>query len=261
MQFHEAANIFPLDDEHLDELAEDINKHGLQIPIEQMDGKIIDGRRRWLACEKAGVTPNIIPVSAEDPIAYVLSLNLHRRHLTVSQAAMCAQRARKMYDDAAKERQKAAGGDRKSNGAKSVVTNCSQAVDTGKSRDQVGKAFGVSGATVDRAAQVIRDGIPEVADAVDAGKVTVFKGSQIAANPPELQKPLLDAALANKNKGSSPKSEPAKQEKKSKRKDGLVGVGIIRANEAINCLSRIPKNDALRKRGFQLVSDWMKANK
>ena len=106
MQFHEAANIFPLDDEHLDELAEDIKQHGLQIPIEQMDGKIIDGRRRWLACEKAGVRPDIIPVSVEDPIAYVMSLNLHRRHLTVSQAAMCAQRARKMYDEAAKERQK-----------------------------------------------------------------------------------------------------------------------------------------------------------
>jgi len=120
MQFHEAANIFPLDDEHLDELAEDIKQHGLQIPIEQMDGKIIDGRRRWLACEKAGVRPDIIPVSVEDPIAYVMSLNLHRRHLTVSQAAMCAQRARKMYDEAAKERQKA----RKGNQPGTTPDNC-----------------------------------------------------------------------------------------------------------------------------------------
>ncbi len=263
MQFHEAANIFPLDDEHLDELAEDIKQHGLQIPIEQMDGKIIDGRRRWLACEKAGVRPDIIPVSVEDPIAYVMSLNLHRRHLTVSQAAMCAQRARKMYDDAAKERQKAAGGDRKSNGAKSLQDNCPEAISKGQARDQVGETFGVSGKSVDRAAKVIKDGIPEIAEAVDSNEITIFKASQIVANPPELQKPLLDAALASKNKVSSPKSEPAnhKQEKPSKRKDGLVGVGIIRANEAINCLSKIPKNDALRKRGFQLVSDWVKANK
>ena len=117
--------------------------------------------------------------------------------------------------------------------------------------------------SVDRAAKVIKDGIPEIAEAVDSNEITIFKASQIVANPPELQKLLLDAALASKNKVSSPKSEPAnhKQEKPSKRKDGLVGVGIIRANEAINCLSRIPKNDALRKRGFQLVSDWMKANK
>lgn len=38
------------------------------------------------------------------------------------------------------------------------------------------------------------------------------------------------------------------------------GVGVIRANEAVNSLSRIPKNDALRKRGFQIVKDWIKAN-
>lgn len=38
------------------------------------------------------------------------------------------------------------------------------------------------------------------------------------------------------------------------------GVGVIRANEAINSLIRIPKNDALRKRGFQLVMDWIKHN-
>ena len=256
MQFHEAANIFPLDDEHLDELAEDIKQHGLQIPIEQMDGKIIDGRRRWLACEKAGVRPDIIPVSVEDPIAYVMSLNLHRRHLTVSQAAMCAQRARKMYDDAAKERQKA----RKGNQPGTTPDNCPE-LSTGDARDQVGETFGVSGKSVDRAAKVIKDGIPEIAEAVDSNEITIFKASQIVANPPELQKPLLDAALASKNKVSSPKSEPADQQKPSKRKDGPAGVGIIRANEAINCLSKIPKNDALRKRGFQLVSDWMKANK
>ena len=35
------------------------------------------------------------------------------------------------------------------------------------------------------------------------------------------------------------------------------GVGVDRANEAINCLKRIPKNDRLRKRGFQIVTDWI----
>jgi hypothetical protein len=41
----------------------------------------------------------------------------------------------------------------------------------------------------------------------------------------------------------------------------LQGVGIIRANEAIDCLNWIPKNDALRKRGFQLVTDWIRRNR
>jgi hypothetical protein len=37
-------------------------------------------------------------------------------------------------------------------------------------------------------------------------------------------------------------------------------VGVIKANEAVNCLKAIPKSDALRKRGFQIVSDWIKHN-
>ena len=81
MDFHEAANIFPIDDEHLDELAEDIRKNGQQVQVELLDGKIIDGRRRWLACIKAGVKAGTRVVSVSDPVAYVLSLNLHRRHL------------------------------------------------------------------------------------------------------------------------------------------------------------------------------------
>jgi ParB-like chromosome segregation protein Spo0J len=41
----------------------------------------------------------------------------------------------------------------------------------------------------------------------------------------------------------------------------VKGVGIIRGHEAINCLIRIPKNDALRKRGFQVVTDWIRHNR
>ena len=38
------------------------------------------------------------------------------------------------------------------------------------------------------------------------------------------------------------------------------GVGVLQANEAIDALKRIPKNDALRKRAFQIVRDWMDSN-
>ena len=38
------------------------------------------------------------------------------------------------------------------------------------------------------------------------------------------------------------------------------GKGIMLANEAINCLTRIPQDDALRKRAGQLVTDWIKTH-
>lgn len=187
MQFHDAANIFPLDDEHLDELAEDIKEHGLQIPIEQMDGKIIDGRRRWLACKKAGVRPDIIPVSVEDPIAYVMSLNLHRRHLTPSQRSMVGARAKEHYERLAKERQK----ERKGKQPGATSPEKLPELSTGDTRDQAGKAVGVSGRMIDHASKVIEEGVPELVQAVWDGEVSVATGSRIAKLPAEEQQAAI----------------------------------------------------------------------
>jgi len=49
--------------------------------------------------------------------------------------------------------------------------------------------------------------------------------------------------------------EPTEQPATNRR-----GVGIDRAHEAVNCLMRIPKNDPFRKRGFQIVTDFIKHN-
>ncbi len=94
ISFHDAANIFPMDEEHIGELADDIRHNGQQVPIETLDGKIIDGRRRYLACQRAGITAKLRAIQTADPITYVISLNLHRRQLTPGQRAMVAARAR-----------------------------------------------------------------------------------------------------------------------------------------------------------------------
>ena len=237
---HEAAAIFPLDEEHLEELVKDIRRRGLLVPIETVGGKIIDGRRRWLACQRAGVEPEMVEVETNDPVGYVVSLNLYRRHLTVSQAAMCAQRARAMYDRAAKQRQRQSGG----RGVRKGVAKCPQP--KGKARDQVGDVFGISGKTVDRAQRVIQEGIPELAQAVDAGTLTVNRAATIASWPKKLQKEIFEAGKANSKGKNSPKAKPKKHEEELP--PGTPrGVGLLRAQEAINCLIRIPKNDRLRK--------------
>ena len=50
---HEAANLFPLDEENLAGLANDIRERGQLVPIETLGGKVLDGRRRWLACPRS----------------------------------------------------------------------------------------------------------------------------------------------------------------------------------------------------------------
>jgi chromosome segregation ATPase len=62
----------------------------LHEPIVIYQGMILDGRNRYRACLAAGFTPSsrVIwerPHAAKDPIAYVISQNIHRRHLTGEQ--------------------------------------------------------------------------------------------------------------------------------------------------------------------------------
>lgn len=250
LEFHEAANLFPMDDESLDALSADIKANGLEIPVELYGGKIIDGRRRYMACRMADVEPDCVEVDPADPVAYVLSLNLHRRHLTPSQKAMVAARARDMYDREAKERQKRKPAD-------SVVENLPQ--QNTKARDAAGKAVGVSGKTVDFATKVLQHAEPEIIKAVDEGRMAVSTAAVHATDPPEVQRKV--ASEPKRNRTYKSVSKPPSDEEPAIEEGKKNGVAVIRANEAIDRLKLIPKNDALRKRGFQIVTDWIKHNK
>jgi ParB-like chromosome segregation protein Spo0J len=86
LEFHPLSNTFPMMPE--DELAEmiaDIRKNGLQQPIVLFEGQILDGRNRYLAGLKAGVALRTAEYEGSDPMAFVVSANLHRRHLTQAQ--------------------------------------------------------------------------------------------------------------------------------------------------------------------------------
>ena len=71
---------------------DDIRTNGLRLPILlHPDGRILDGRNRYRACSKLGVEPRFETVEETDTlILLLLSLNLHRRHLTSDQRACCA---------------------------------------------------------------------------------------------------------------------------------------------------------------------------
>lgn len=175
MEFHEAANIFPLlEDEALVALADDIRKNGLQIPIELFEEKILDGRNRQTACLLAKVDPDYIEVDPDDPVAYVLSMNLHRRHLKESQRAMVGDAVKDYYAAKAKERQK-----RK---PQSVPANLPE--QTGDARDQAGAAVGVSGKLIDAATKVRgKKGSKALQDAVTSGKLPVSSAAKLVDLP------------------------------------------------------------------------------
>jgi N6-adenosine-specific RNA methylase IME4 len=83
---HELANIFPLiEGDEFDKLVDDIKTNGLLNPIVLYEGKILDGRNRFNACLEAGIQPLFVEYDGDEPDAYVIALNVRRRHLKQQQ--------------------------------------------------------------------------------------------------------------------------------------------------------------------------------
>lgn len=90
-QFHEVANIFPLmQGEEFEALKTDIAQSGQREPIWlHTDGSIIDGRNRYRACMDLDIQPVFKTWDGKGSlVAFVVSLNLHRRHLDAGQRSM-----------------------------------------------------------------------------------------------------------------------------------------------------------------------------
>src|SRR4051812_47871616 len=95
---HKDADLFPMmSNEQLDALASDIAKNGLQRQVVWLNGELLDGRNRLAAIARIKDAARreeiarearegaVRMVSHPDPIAYVVSANIHRRHLTAAQ--------------------------------------------------------------------------------------------------------------------------------------------------------------------------------
>lgn len=104
--YHAAAAIFPgMHEDDMNALVEDVRRNGLLQPIWTYDGQIIDGRHRYEACLETGTEPQFREYGGDDVIAFVIGLNLMRRHLTESQKATIAVEALPLYEAAARQRQ------------------------------------------------------------------------------------------------------------------------------------------------------------
>ena len=110
--FHEVCTVFPaMTETEFAALEEDIQAHGLKEPITRYQGKIIDGRSRFLACQNAAVEPRFEDWDEKGSLVeFVVSKNLKRRHLTVDQrAAFAAEELLPRYEAEAKERERLGG--------------------------------------------------------------------------------------------------------------------------------------------------------
>ncbi|CUK21935.1 ParB/RepB/Spo0J family partition protein [Achromobacter xylosoxidans] len=87
-QLHPLCTLFPrMSGADLDALREDVAANGLRQPIVLHDGMILDGGNRYRACLDAGIEPVFEEYDGGNLVSFVLSANLHRRHMTPGQQA------------------------------------------------------------------------------------------------------------------------------------------------------------------------------
>lgn len=195
MQSHPAADLFPMmPAEELQELAEAIKARGLKHPIVRMpDGRILDGRHRFIACHMAGVEPRFIIYQGADPLQDVLDWNLRTRHLTTGQRAAVGV-ATKHYEEREALERKAAGGRSASPGRpRKDVQDFAHLSDEpalidepqpatkpkrGKSRDIAGKKHGVSGYSIQKAEKLQKEA-PDLYERVASGELALDRAHRI----------------------------------------------------------------------------------
>jgi N6-adenosine-specific RNA methylase IME4 len=169
-EFHPLADIFPLvEGAEFDELVADIREQGLHEPIVVFQAKVLDGRNRLRACEAAGVEPIFTVYQGDDPVAYVISLNLRRRHLNESQRALVAAKLAILGH-----------GVRQSGKFAAVPTQGEAAV-----------LLNISERSVRSAREVTDHGVPELVQAVERGRVSVSAAADLAAQPIEEQREIV----------------------------------------------------------------------
>jgi ParB-like nuclease domain len=113
LPIHPACKLFPeLSPEEIEELGADIKARGLLMPIivfidEEGAASLLDGRSRLDAMEGAGVAFSLSeskqvvrvggPGGTVDPVEYVISANVRRRHLTSEQKRGLIETLLKLY--------------------------------------------------------------------------------------------------------------------------------------------------------------------
>jgi ParB-like chromosome segregation protein Spo0J len=182
LEFHPLANIFPLlTGEEFAGMVADIEQKGLiENIILTPDRLILEGRNRYRACLEAGVDPKFETTREpqESWLSFIISKNVHRRHLTASQRAAVAA-----------ELVTTALGDNQHCGGSAKLPRLDQS--------QAAELFNISTRSVGDAVKV-KNHSAQLHDLVKAGKVTVDVAAKMARQQPENIDSFVEETKAGK---------------------------------------------------------------
>jgi ParB family chromosome partitioning protein len=189
MNFHQYANLFPmLSGDALEGLKADIEQHGVRDPVVLLNGEILDGRNRYTCAQELGIEFPTVEYQGDDPLAFVISHNLHRRHLTESQRASIAARVANMprgrnWDNSANLQNKPELALSEQAAPRPPMTSTADAA----------RMLNVSPRSVADARKVHEYAPLEISQAVDEGRMSVSLASKVADLPDEAKAEIVSA--------------------------------------------------------------------
>lgn len=244
VKVHPAADAFPMmNAEQYEGLRSDINERGQQEAIVYWNGMLVDGRNRLKACRELRIEPTECELDEDtDPVAYIISANLHRRHLTTAQRSMVAAKLATLKN-----------GEQKRNASSN----------DGACRDDAAKLLNVSTASVDRAKHVVANGSKELVQAVERGEVNLNQATKLVKSTPDKREQtriVREGKDAVKAAVQPPREAPAKPKPQAKSDepddyDYPVVKAFRNADYRLNTLRRIVEE--LEPHELQSYLDWI----
>ena len=170
MEYHELCLLYPEDSEAIDNIEKDMQENGFVSghEIVLLDGKILDGRHRFLAAVKADLAPQFTEYDGDDPLAYVIRENSNRRNLSVGQRAVIADQMANLTHKTSGKRT-----------AKSSQVKKDQAP-KGISIDEAAKATGTSRSSI-KSARSVGKSDPKMYEQIRAGKISLGEATKKTA--------------------------------------------------------------------------------
>lgn len=171
----------PITDEEREALTTDILKNGCYSPMictESMT--LVDGHHRYDICTAHDIPYRMVVLDFEDKLSameWMIDTQKGRRNLTTYQLGQIALKVKSKIEERAKKRQSEAGGDKKSNDAKSLSATLPKAIsDTDEkidTRKELAKTVGLGERTMGKIMKIDEDAPELVKQAVEANEITV----------------------------------------------------------------------------------------
>ncbi len=173
LEAHSLANLVPtMSADDYKALVGDIRSRGLMHPVVLYEGKILDGRHRYRACIEVGRGIDFAEYTGKDPIGYVLSENLNRRHMTPGQISGIILKSDSLRQVAADAAARKTAGTNQYTPPKSLSPHGGEAsapLPKGKTTELLAKELGIGKSTLERVKRVQRRGAGTDAEA-DLGR-------------------------------------------------------------------------------------------